>query len=55
MSVGASPPAVSIWQTLLFVSILLHHSNVQLPIKIERWLSFLIVMPRLQRNDWVPD
>ncbi|MGC2658882.1 MAG: sterol desaturase family protein [Bryobacteraceae bacterium] len=47
VAVGASPLAVSIWQTLLFVSILFHHSNVQLPIKIERWLSFLIMTPRL--------
>jgi sterol desaturase/sphingolipid hydroxylase (fatty acid hydroxylase superfamily) len=44
---GAPPLAVSIWQTLLFCSILFHHSNVRLPYSVERWLRFLIVTPRL--------
>jgi sterol desaturase/sphingolipid hydroxylase (fatty acid hydroxylase superfamily) len=44
---GASPLALSIWQTLLFISILFHHSNVKLPIGFERFLSFLIMTPRL--------
>ena len=45
--VGASPLALSIWQTLLLVSILFHHSNVKLPLPAERWLRLLIVTPRL--------
>ena len=45
--VGASPLAVSIWQTFLLVSILFHHSNVRLPVRIERVLSFMIMTPRL--------
>lgn len=45
--VGASPLAVSIWQTLLFASILFHHSNVRLPLPAERVLRFLIVTPRM--------
>lgn len=44
---GSGPLAVSIWQTLLFLSILFHHSNVRLPLRVERWLRFLIATPRL--------
>ncbi len=44
---GASPRAFSIWQTFLFVSILFHHSNVRLPLRLERRLSFLLMTPRL--------
>lgn len=44
---GASPLALSIWQTLLFASILFHHSNVRLPAAFERVLSFLVMTPRL--------
>ncbi|MEJ7607363.1 MAG: sterol desaturase family protein [Bryobacteraceae bacterium] len=45
--VGASPQAVAIWQTCLFVSILFHHSNVRLPIGLERRLRYAIATPRL--------
>lgn len=44
---GSSPRAFSIWQTLLFVSILFHHSNVELPASVERLLSLLVMTPRL--------
>lgn len=47
VAAGASPFALSVWQTLLFVSILFHHSNVELPISIERWLGLVIMTPRL--------
>jgi sterol desaturase/sphingolipid hydroxylase (fatty acid hydroxylase superfamily) len=43
---GASPLALSIWQTLLLVSILFHHSNVSIPMRAERLLSFLVTTPR---------
>jgi sterol desaturase/sphingolipid hydroxylase (fatty acid hydroxylase superfamily) len=45
--IGVSPLALSVWQTLLLVSILFHHSNVRLPIETERWLNHLIVTPRM--------
>jgi sterol desaturase/sphingolipid hydroxylase (fatty acid hydroxylase superfamily) len=45
--IGVSPPALSAWQTFLFCSILFHHSNVRLPIGLERRLSRLVVTPRL--------
>lgn len=45
--IGVSPLAFSIWQMLLLLSILFHHSNVRLPIKLESWLSYLIVTPHM--------
>ncbi|MGH7825848.1 MAG: sterol desaturase family protein [Candidatus Binatia bacterium] len=45
--IGVSPISLSAWQTFLMFSILFHHSNVELPIKTERWLSRFIVTPRL--------
>jgi sterol desaturase/sphingolipid hydroxylase (fatty acid hydroxylase superfamily) len=45
--IGVSPRAYSAWQNLLMLSILFHHSNVELPIELERWLSRIIVTPRL--------
>lgn len=45
--IGATPFAVWAWQTILFASILFHHSNVELPIAWERRLVRLIVTPRM--------
>jgi sterol desaturase/sphingolipid hydroxylase (fatty acid hydroxylase superfamily) len=45
--VGVTPRGYSAWQRLLMFSILFHHSNVELPIQMERWLSRIIVTPRL--------
>jgi sterol desaturase/sphingolipid hydroxylase (fatty acid hydroxylase superfamily) len=45
--IGVSPRAYSAWQRLLMFSILFHHSNVDLPIELERWLCRIIVTPRL--------
>jgi sterol desaturase/sphingolipid hydroxylase (fatty acid hydroxylase superfamily) len=45
--IGVSPRAFSIWQNLTTAQILFHHSNVRLPIGMERWLSMLIVTPRM--------
>jgi sterol desaturase/sphingolipid hydroxylase (fatty acid hydroxylase superfamily) len=45
--IGVSPAALTVWQMLLFVSILFHHSNVELPINLERKLVRLIVTPRM--------
>ena len=45
--IGVSPISFSIWQTLLLISILFHHSNVRLPIAWERPLSLLFVTPRM--------
>ncbi len=47
MVIGVSPLALSVWQTFLFWSILFHHSNVGLPLGLERRLSRWVVTPRL--------
>ena len=45
--IGVSPQALQIWQTLLFLSIFFHHSNVRLPKDFENKLQKIIVTPRL--------
>jgi sterol desaturase/sphingolipid hydroxylase (fatty acid hydroxylase superfamily) len=47
MLIGVSPLALSVWQTLLLLSVLFHHSNVRLPVEVERKLNRLIVTPRM--------
>jgi sterol desaturase/sphingolipid hydroxylase (fatty acid hydroxylase superfamily) len=47
VTIGASRLALSSWQTLTLVAILFHHSNIQLPIKVERWLCRLMMTPRM--------
>jgi sterol desaturase/sphingolipid hydroxylase (fatty acid hydroxylase superfamily) len=44
---GASPRAIQLWQTFFFVSVLFHHSNVRLPLAIERMLVRFLTTPRL--------
>src|SRR5829696_5879100 len=45
--IGVSPLALSVWQTLLMLSILFHHSNVRLPAGPERRLNLFVVTPRM--------
>jgi sterol desaturase/sphingolipid hydroxylase (fatty acid hydroxylase superfamily) len=45
--IGVSPRDLSIWQTFLMMSILFHHSNVELPVRLERRLSRVFVTPRM--------
>jgi sterol desaturase/sphingolipid hydroxylase (fatty acid hydroxylase superfamily) len=45
--IGVSPRALSAWQTLLMLSVMFHHSNVRLPVGLERGLSLLLVTPRM--------
>jgi sterol desaturase/sphingolipid hydroxylase (fatty acid hydroxylase superfamily) len=47
LTIGPAPIAVASWQVFLFVCILFHHSNVRLPLGLERRLAKLIVTPRL--------
>src|SRR5207247_11130330 len=42
-----SPLAFTVWQTALLVSTLFHHSNVRLPIALERRLVCVVVTPRM--------
>ena len=46
-ALGVDPRSVAVWQTLLFVSILFHHSNTRLPLAVERVLVRFIVTPRM--------
>lgn len=45
--IGVTPLSFSVWQTFLFLSIMFHHSNVLLPLEVERRLNRLIVTPRM--------
>lgn len=45
--IGVSPQSLSIWQNLLLLSILFHHSNVRLPLEVERKINRLLVTPRM--------
>src|SRR5579859_3670499 len=47
VGIGVSPLALSVWQTATLVEIIFHHSNVELPRELERWLCLLIVTPRM--------
>jgi sterol desaturase/sphingolipid hydroxylase (fatty acid hydroxylase superfamily) len=44
---GADPLSLWIWQGLLSVSIVFHHSNCRLPLELERVLCRIIVTPRM--------
>jgi sterol desaturase/sphingolipid hydroxylase (fatty acid hydroxylase superfamily) len=44
---GISPLALAIWQTVTLMEIMFHHSNLRLPLDLERRLSRLIVTPRM--------
>ena len=53
--IGPSPGAIWIFHALLVVSILFHHSNTRLPIRLERILVRFIVTPRMHgihHSDW---
>ncbi|HEX8735286.1 MAG TPA: sterol desaturase family protein [Pyrinomonadaceae bacterium] len=45
--IGVSPKALDVWQTLLFISIFFHHSNLRLPRAFEEKLELFVVTPRL--------
>jgi sterol desaturase/sphingolipid hydroxylase (fatty acid hydroxylase superfamily) len=44
---GVSPLSFSVWQLFLFLSIIFHHSNVGLPVGVERRLNRFVVTPRM--------
>jgi sterol desaturase/sphingolipid hydroxylase (fatty acid hydroxylase superfamily) len=56
--IGADPLAVWIWQIVLFICIIFHHSNLRLPRRLERAIVLFIVTPRMhgihhaQREEW---
>jgi sterol desaturase/sphingolipid hydroxylase (fatty acid hydroxylase superfamily) len=44
---GVGPRALSLWQTATLAEILFHHSNLRLPLAVERRLVRFIVTPRM--------
>jgi sterol desaturase/sphingolipid hydroxylase (fatty acid hydroxylase superfamily) len=47
LAIGPTPMTVAAWQVLLFFSILFHHSNVRLPVALERRIARVVMTPRL--------
>lgn len=47
LMIGVSPTSFAAWQMFLFPSILFHHSNVRLPLALEKKLNRFVVTPRL--------
>jgi sterol desaturase/sphingolipid hydroxylase (fatty acid hydroxylase superfamily) len=47
MVIGPTPVNVAVWQIFLFLCILFHHSNVCLPVTLERKLARVVVTPRM--------
>lgn len=47
LAIGADPLSVWVYQILLFGSVLFHHSNMRLPIRLERVLVRFVVTPRM--------
>lgn len=47
LAIGVDPDALKLWQNALLISILFHHSNLELPIGLERALAWVFVTPRM--------
>ncbi|MGB3619345.1 MAG: sterol desaturase family protein [Catalinimonas sp.] len=45
--IGARPGAFTLWQTLMALEVMFHHSNLRLPLGFERALSRVLITPRL--------
>jgi len=45
--IGISAPAFAVYEIVFQANTLFHHSNVQLPITLERWLNHVLVTPRM--------
>jgi len=45
--IGTSPRALRIWQNWFFLSVLFHHSNVRLPMPLERTIARFLTTPRM--------
>jgi sterol desaturase/sphingolipid hydroxylase (fatty acid hydroxylase superfamily) len=44
---GIRPQTMQLWQRLTLIEVLFHHSNLRLPIELERKLSRIVMTPRL--------
>jgi len=57
VAIGVTADALTLWQNALLVSILFHHSNVELPVGVERVIARVFVTPRMHgiHHSIVPD
>jgi sterol desaturase/sphingolipid hydroxylase (fatty acid hydroxylase superfamily) len=47
VTIGATARSLSVWQTMTLLAILFHHSNIRLPMALERRLCRVLVTPRM--------
>lgn len=47
LAIGATPTALTLWQSLTVASVLFHHSNAALGPRAERILSWIVATPRM--------
>jgi sterol desaturase/sphingolipid hydroxylase (fatty acid hydroxylase superfamily) len=45
--IGVNPRTLTLWQTLTLMSVLFHHSNARLPLRVERLIGHVLVTPRM--------
>jgi sterol desaturase/sphingolipid hydroxylase (fatty acid hydroxylase superfamily) len=45
--IGVRPPILKAWQTATLIEVLFQHSDLRLPLRVERALQFLVVTPRM--------
>jgi len=45
--IGADPLTYAIYETVFSAETMFHHSNIRLPIELERWVNKMIVTPRM--------
>jgi sterol desaturase/sphingolipid hydroxylase (fatty acid hydroxylase superfamily) len=48
-ALGASAPAVLIFEVLLNATSMFNHGNVRIPVRLDRWLRWLVVTPDMHR------
>ena len=47
VGLGVSPRALAAWKAVLLPSVLFHHSNLRLPVRLDRALSLFVATPRM--------
>jgi sterol desaturase/sphingolipid hydroxylase (fatty acid hydroxylase superfamily) len=45
--IGVGPSTLALWQRLTLLEVFLHHSNLRIPVRFERWMGRLLVTPRM--------
>ena len=47
VAIGASMPALGVWETLVLVCTMFHHSNLRIAPRFERILGWIVITPRI--------